>query len=552
MSLDDLLTAAADQVDDGAPVEDAEAAPTAFDPEAVGDHAVGVMANAATVPTDLTLVSEEFIGLMGLAAGLSDLPEAAGSEGTESGDQLKEDINRINRTLLTTVRDDSRQILDTIDQLIIPAMHSYIGVAQEQAAAANAAPLGSPASAALAAVAAARGTTVTGDADQKLAAATQLMEQTYPEDEIAAFEKDTSEGGAEGELPDVGEGLSDKRSDTAAPVDVTSLDPALSGASGYGTSPLLSPGLSSASHTPVTALSSAMPAMASGMAGGFGMGPSPMAMGSPSPYAGGGYMPYSTGGYGGGSPQGAGSAPSSGGRTMPSSLSGGASGLGGSGVTRDELRQMVEDARKRIESERGSSKPSSSDPGDRPRSRPTASPTAPSSPSGPGSGPGGGDRSGAPSSSSGVGSSREHGSPTALRGQTVTGGLVDKALVDGRAGNVPLAPSAASGGSSGGGGSSATGGMRGGMPMGMMPMMGAMGAAARGAGGAGGAGGGVSFDLPEDYRIQEEAENRRGTAVVGGVLRPGSGTGPDDGWVSPTRRADEAQGKPERRTGLFG
>lgn len=95
------------------------------------------------------------------------------------------------------------------------------------------------------------------------------------------------------------------------------------------------------------------------------------------------------------------------------------------------------------------------------------------------------------------------------------------------------------------------GGMRGGMPMGMMPMMGAMGAASRGAGGSGGVGGGTSFDLPEDYQIQDSAERMRGNAVVGGVLRPGGGN-VGDGLVEPSRKQSEGSNEPERRTGLFG
>lgn len=543
MALDDLLAAAAAKsgsapTEGATPATDSGATGSDSNSIVLDEHAAGVIGRAGTIPTELTIVSPEFLALIGVAAQVDDLPAATGAEGTNSSDQINEDFARINKQVLETIREDSRKVLDTVDQLVVPAMHEYIGVEEEKRSALMAAPLGSPASAALAAVAAARGTQVTGMADEKLEAAIRLFNETYPDDMIAAVGEVPAKEDTAEDTPAGGEMV-----DKIAPLD-TAPAPAATG-SGYGTSPL-SPSLpTTAVHSPATALSSALPAM-SAMGMGMPFVGSPISANVPGPGMGGFGTPYAAmmpgavpsalsrrgQGLGGLS---LGGSPASGGAGIGT----GASGLGGSGVTRDELRQMVEDARKRIESERGATRPSSDEAPRKKLSTPP-SPTAPSSPS-----PSGGDRAG----SGPGGSTRDLGSSTALRGQTVSGGMVDKALINSGASGGTGGLSAATA-SAGGGGSSQAGGMRGGMPMGMMPMMGAMGAAAGRGGSGSGMGGGTSFDLPEDYRIQDSAERMRGNAVVGGVLRPGAGN-LGDGLVEPSRRQDSSA-EPERRTGLFG
>lgn len=202
---------------------------------------------------------------------------------------------------------------------------------------------------------------------------------------------------------------------------------------------------------------------------------------------------------------------------------GGGNAAGG-GVSKAELMKMIEDAKKRVASER------------KPVQRPAGRPGRAASP-----------RASTLDALRGGKEGDGPGSPKFLDVATTTPGV---ARPDSETSGAKPTPAAASGASGGGGG-----GMRGGM--GMMPMGGMMGAMNRmgqgGPGGPGGPGGGSGVEVPTDYNL-EEVGKRSVDSVAGGVIRS---TGPmpeDDDLVSPIQRGvgeeDEDGGDEPKKRGL--
>lgn len=197
------------------------------------------------------------------------------------------------------------------------------------------------------------------------------------------------------------------------------------------------------------------------------------------------------------------------------------------GVSRSELNDMINNAKKRIAAERAGKRKNS--PRQLPKRRPRPAPTL-----------GGGN----------AGSKADNGAGKAkfLDIASTTPGVA-RADSDTTA-EKPAAAAAGGGGNSGGGG-----GMRGGM--GMMPMGGMMGAMNRAGNGPGGPGkggeGSGSVEVPTDYNLDEVGKGAT-SAVAGGVVRPGMSTADEDDSaeriVSPIQRGsgeDDDDSKSEKR-----
>lgn len=203
----------------------------------------------------------------------------------------------------------------------------------------------------------------------------------------------------------------------------------------------------------------------------------------------------------------------------------GTAGGGGKtgGVSKSELMKMIEDAKKRIASER---KPGQQTARRGPRvKRPTTSTldAMRKDKDGGGDGP---------------------GSPKFLDVATTTPGV---ARPDSETSGSKPTP-AASGGAAGGGGGR-------GMGMGMMPMGGMMGAMNRmgqgGPGGPGGPGGSGGVEVPTDYNL-EEVGKKSVDSVAGGVIRDMGPVPEDDDLVSPIQRgvaeeSEDGEDKPKKR-----
>lgn len=198
------------------------------------------------------------------------------------------------------------------------------------------------------------------------------------------------------------------------------------------------------------------------------------------------------------------------------------------GVTRSELNDMINNAKKRIAAERAGKKRGS---GSRqlPQRRPRPASTL-----------GGGNAGSKADKGPGKASFLDIASTTPGVARADSGTTAEK----------PAAAAGAGAGAGGGGG-----GMRGGM--GMMPMggmMGAMNRAGNGPGGPGGKGGEGSgaVEVPTDYKLDEVGKSST-SAVAGGVVRPGMRTADDDSTeriVSPIQRGkgeDEEESKGEKR-----
>ena len=198
------------------------------------------------------------------------------------------------------------------------------------------------------------------------------------------------------------------------------------------------------------------------------------------------------------------------------------------GVSRSELNDMIENAKKRIAAERAGKRKAG------PRQLPKRNPR-------PASTLGGGN--------AGSKADKGPGKASFLDIASTTPGVA-RADSDTTA-EKPTAAAAGGGGKSGGGG------MRGGM--GMMPMggmMGAMNRAGNGPGGPGGKGGEGSgaVEVPTDYKLDEVGKNAT-SAVAGGVVRPGMRTADDDSTeriVSPIQRGtgDDDEGSKGEKRGL--
>lgn len=249
-----------------------------------------------------------------------------------------------------------------------------------------------------------------------------------------------------------------------------------------------------------------------------------------------------------------------GGTTPPTS-----GGSKGTGVTESDVRQMVDDAKKRLAAEHGGSH----------HARHSADTTKPMS-------------SGSSTSTHTSSDEPDKKSKTfakdkpqivvnkpspglSIRGET-TGdaarGFTEKAGAPLRGVGVgstttPTTPSAPSPAAAGGAGGS--GGRAGGMGAGMLPMgmMGAAGNMARGAGGAGGGGGNSSVETPRDYNLDEEAKKRLTPSVSGGTIAPGTSSQREESdFAAPVRRRPDSTpthtapsvtaSSPAKRTGLFG
>ena len=203
----------------------------------------------------------------------------------------------------------------------------------------------------------------------------------------------------------------------------------------------------------------------------------------------------------------------------------GAAGTAGKGgVSKAELMKMIEDAKKRVASERKPAQRAVQRAG----AGRAASPRATTL-----------DAMRAGKEGEGA------GSPKFLDVATTTPGV---ARPDSETSGSKTTPAAA--GSSGGGG----GGGRG-MGMGMMPMGGMMGAMNRmgqgGPGGPGGPGGGSGgVEVPTDYNL-DEVGKRSVDSVAGGVIRSAGPVPEDDDIVSPIQRAaeepEDGEDKPKKR-----
>ena len=197
------------------------------------------------------------------------------------------------------------------------------------------------------------------------------------------------------------------------------------------------------------------------------------------------------------------------------------------GVTRSELNDMINNAKKRIAAERAGKKRGS---GSRqlPQRRPRPASTL-----------GGGNAGSKADKGPGKASFLDIASTTPGVARADSGTTAEK----------PAAAAGAGAGAGGGGG-----GMRGGM--GMMPMGGMMGAMNRAGNGPGGPGkggeGSGAVEVPTDYKLDEVGKSST-SAVAGGVVRPGMRTADDDSTeriVSPIQRGkgeDEEESKGEKR-----
>lgn len=197
------------------------------------------------------------------------------------------------------------------------------------------------------------------------------------------------------------------------------------------------------------------------------------------------------------------------------------------GVTRSELNEMIDNAKKRIAAERAGKR------GNSPRQLPKRNPR-------PASTLGGGN--------AGSKADKGPGKASFLDIASTTPGVA-RADSDTTAEKPAAAAAAAGGGNSGGGG-----GMRGGM--GMMPMGGMMGAMNRAGNGPGGPGkggeGSGAVEVPTDYKLDEVGKDAS-SSVAGGVVRPGMRTAADDDSteriVSPIQRGsgEDDDSKSEKR-----
>ena len=196
------------------------------------------------------------------------------------------------------------------------------------------------------------------------------------------------------------------------------------------------------------------------------------------------------------------------------------------GVSRSELNDMINNAKKRIAAERAGKRKNS------PRQLPKRNPR-------PASTLGGGNAGSKADKDPGKASFLDIASTTPGVARADSGTTAEK----------PAAAAAAGGGNSGGGG-----GMRGGM--GMMPMGGMMGAMNRAGNGPGGPGkggeGSGSVEVPTDYNLDEVGKGAT-SAVAGGVVRPGMSTADEDDSaeriVSPIQRGtgDDEDSKSKKR-----
>lgn len=227
----------------------------------------------------------------------------------------------------------------------------------------------------------------------------------------------------------------------------------------------------------------------------------------------------------------------------------------GSGVTRDQVRQMVEDAKKRLAAEHASSRRSSRTPRASAAGAETHTTSTP------------------PSSTFAKKDTpaltvTKHSPGLSIRGETVPDsarGFTDKSgslRGVGIAQPAPSTPAAPSPSPS----ASASSGPARGAGMGMMPM-GMMGAAnnlARGGAGQGAGGGGGGVDAPQTHNLDEEARRHTAPAVAGGTIAPGTSTdSAETERVAPVRRRPDTTPTPpttpdapdapaRRRVGLFG
>lgn len=196
------------------------------------------------------------------------------------------------------------------------------------------------------------------------------------------------------------------------------------------------------------------------------------------------------------------------------------------GVTRSELNDMINNAKKRIAAEHAAKRGSGSR--QLPQRRPRPASTL-----------GGGNAGSKADKGPGKASFLDIASTTPGVARADSGTTAEK----------PAAAAAAGAGAGGGGG-----GMRGGM--GMMPMGGMMGAMNRAGNGPGGPGkggeGSGAVEVPTDYKLDEVGKSST-SAVAGGVVRPGMRTADDDSTeriVSPIQRGkadDEEESKGEKR-----
>lgn len=207
----------------------------------------------------------------------------------------------------------------------------------------------------------------------------------------------------------------------------------------------------------------------------------------------------------------------------------GSSSRGGKagGVSKSELMRMIDDAKKRIASERKPKPKQQAAPRRGPRVQRPATSTL--------------DAMRGDKDKGGEGA----GSPKFLDVATTTPGV---ARPDSETSGSKPTPAAAGGAAGGGGG-------RGGMGMGMMPMGGMMGAMNRmgqgGPGGPGGPGGSGGVEVPTDYNL-EEVGKRSVDSVAGGVIRDAGPVPEDDDLVSPIQRgaadeSEEGEDKPKKR-----